>query len=98
MVQSEREGLLDDQKYINGLPDGHPYKSRENVFAFSMACASDMMLQFLAYFVNPAGYSNMGARVTHFVGGRQDQPDFDGCSSYCLFASAVGYGDNTAIC
>jgi molybdopterin-synthase adenylyltransferase len=98
MVQSEREGLLDDQKYINGLPDGHPYKSRENVFAFSMACASDMMLQFLSYFVNPVGYSNMGARVTHFVGGRQDQPDFDGCLPNCLFASALGNGDQTHIC
>jgi molybdopterin-synthase adenylyltransferase len=98
MVQSEREGLLEDQKYINGLPDGHPYKSRENVFAFSMACASDMMLQFLSYFVNPVGYSNMGARVTHFVGGRQDQPDFDGCLPNCLFASALGNGDQTHIC
>jgi molybdopterin-synthase adenylyltransferase len=98
IVQSEREGLLDDQKYINGLPDGHPYKSRENVFAFSMACASDMMLQFLAYFVNPLGYSNMGARVTHFVGGRQDTPDFDGCFPNCLFASALGNGDKTLIC
>lgn len=98
MVQSEREGLLDDPKYISGLPDGHPYKSRENVFAFSMACASDMMLQFLAYFVNPVGYSNMGARVTHFVGGRQDHPDFKGCEPNCFFAGAIGNGDRTLIC
>jgi molybdopterin-synthase adenylyltransferase len=98
MVQSEREGLLDDQQYINGLPDGHPYKSRENVFAFSMACASDMILQFLAYFVNPVGYSNMGARVTHFVGGRQDMPDFDQCLPNCLFTDNLGKGDKTVIC
>lgn len=98
MVQSEREGLLDDPSYINGLPDGHLYKSRENVFAFSMACASDIMLQFLAFFVSPLGYSNMGARVTHFVGGIHDKPDFGRCESNCQFAGAMGDGDRTLIC
>lgn len=97
MVQSEREGLLDDPKYIEGLPDGHPYKSRENVFAFSMACASEMMLQFLAFFVSPVGYANMGARVTHFVGGIHDKPDFGGCELVCQFAQATGNGDRTFI-
>jgi molybdopterin-synthase adenylyltransferase len=98
MVQSEREGLLDDQNYISGLPDGHPYKASENVFAFSMACASDMMLQFLAHFVAPLGYSDMGARVSHFVGGRDDEPDFGGCLPTCGFHAAMGDGDNVVIC
>ena len=97
-VQSEREGLLDDPSYIKGLPSGHPYKASENVFVFSMACATDMLLQFFAYFVCPVGFSNMGMKISHFVGGINDPARFSDCESDCYFLMSTGEGDKAVNC
>jgi hypothetical protein len=97
LVQAEREGLLDDPTYISGLSNDHPLKMRENVFAFSMACASMQMLQMLALTLDPLGQPNPGAQLYHFVGNTTEQPAFDACHPECQFPSLVALGDDCGI-
>ena len=73
-VQLEREGLLDDPRYIDGLPGDHPLKARQNVFAFSMSCASLQTLQMLALVLAPLDQPNPGGQLYHFVGGFMEEP------------------------
>jgi molybdopterin-synthase adenylyltransferase len=96
-VQTEREGNLDNPRYIEGLPDDHPLKARENIFAFSMACASQQMLQMLAFTVAPLDQSNPGAQLYHFVGGYMENSQFGGCRTECLFPSVIAYGDGCGV-
>ena len=92
-VQMEREGLLDDSSYIEGLPKGHLLKMRENVFAFSMSCASLQMLQMLALVLAPLDQPNPGSQLYHFVGGTMEEPSFGGCHPECFFPRNIAYGD-----
>jgi len=93
-VQTEREGNLDDPTYIAGLAKDHPLKARENVFAFSMACASMQMLQMLALALSPLGQSNPGAQLYHFVGGFMEEwPGADACDPDCAFPPLTAFGD-----
>lgn len=92
-VQLEREGRLEDPEYIKGLPKGHPLKTSENVFAFSMSCASLQMLQMLALTLAPLDRSNPGAQLFHFVGGFMEKPDFGTCHHMCSFPQLVAQGD-----
>ncbi len=97
LVQTEREGNLDDPRYIERLPDDHPLKCRENVFAFSMACASQQTLQMLALTISPLDMSNPGAQLYHFVGGFMEKPVFGDCSAECLFSSLIALGDTCGV-
>jgi hypothetical protein len=97
LVQAEREGMLDDPTYISGLSNDHPLKMRENVFAFSMACASMQMLQMLALTLDPLGQPNPGAQLYHFVGNITEPPAFDSCHPECQFPSLVALGDDCGI-
>lgn len=94
LIQVERDGLLDDPTYIERLPNDHPVRAGENVFAFSMACASLQMLQLLALILAPLGQSNPGAQLYHFVGGFMEEPVFPVCNSECLFPTMVAQGDH----
>jgi molybdopterin/thiamine biosynthesis adenylyltransferase len=84
LVQLEREGRLDDPKYIQGLPDGHALKSNENVFPFSMNVASFEMLQFIRMVVAPLGIANVGGDDYQFVIGRHKRDKSD-CRGGCWF-------------
>jgi molybdopterin/thiamine biosynthesis adenylyltransferase len=97
LVQAEREGLLDDPTYISGLSNDHPLKMRENVFAFSMSCASMQMLQMLALTLDPLGQPNPGAQLYHFVGNITEAPVFEKCQTECQFPSVVALGDDCGI-
>jgi hypothetical protein len=97
LVQAEREGFLDDPTYIEGLQIDHPLKARENVFAFSMSCASMQMLQMLAMAVAPLSLSNPGAQLYHFVGAKMEPPDFAPCHPECQFPELVALGDACGI-
>lgn len=94
MVQVERDGYLDDPTYIEGLAKDHPLRARENVFAFSMACASLQMLQLLAVVIDPLGRSNPGEQFYHFVGGFMEPQKPLTCQSECLFPRLVAFGDH----
>lgn len=92
-VTMERQGLLDNPTYIEGLPADHLMRQNENVFAFAMNAAGLMMLQFLSLVVKPAGISNNGAQLYHFVTGSMDKDNLDSCKPTCLFKEHIGYGD-----
>lgn len=97
LVQTEREGLLDDPTYIAGLPKGHPLKTRENVFAFSMGCAGMEMLQMLALVLAPLNQPNPGAQLYHFVGNITEEPTYGSCHIECQFPAITSLGDDCGI-
>lgn len=96
-VQMEREGLLDDPEYIEGLPKDHPLKARENVFAFSMSCASLQTLQMLALVLAPLDQPNPGSQLYHFVGGFMEEMKLRSCHPECLFPSIIALGDSSGV-
>jgi hypothetical protein len=92
-VQAEREGSLDDPKYIAGLPNGHPLKSRQNVSAFALACASRLLLQFISMVIEPLGHNDFGAEHYHFVGDSWESKRLANCEPDCPVRSVTGAGD-----
>jgi molybdopterin/thiamine biosynthesis adenylyltransferase len=96
-VQLEREGFLDDPKYIESLARDHPLRTRENVYAFSSSCGSLQVLQMLAYAIAPLGLSNPGSQIYHFVGGQMEPSVFGSCKQACPFPSFVAKGDDCGV-
>jgi hypothetical protein len=93
LIQTERDGFLDDPKYIERLPDDHPLKRNENVFAFSAGCAALELNQFLSMVLAPGGVSDFGAQRYHLASGTCAR-DERGCRDGCLFSGRLlGLGD-----
>lgn len=97
LVQCERQGLLDDPSYIESLPKDHPLKTRENVFPFSMSCASMQMLQALALILAPLNQPNPGAQLYHFVGNITEPPSYGNCHPECQFPRITALGDHCGV-
>jgi molybdopterin-synthase adenylyltransferase len=58
-VGLERDGLIEDPHYINNAPEiKREYDARENVFCFSMSCASHEVIQFLGYALDESAVSS----------------------------------------
>lgn len=93
LVELERKGLLDDPTYIENLSKDHPLRVRENVFAFSMSCASMQMLQALALVLDPLGQPNPGEQLYHFVGNHMESPVYAECHPECLIPGITALGD-----
>ena len=83
-VNMEREGQLDDPRYIEGLPADHPLRARENVFAFSMNVASLEVLQLISMVVAPQGIADLGGQTYHAVTGELDNDTRD-CNPGCPY-------------
>lgn len=95
-VQMERTGQLDDPVYIAGLDPSHVLRAGQNVSAFSMACASQQLLQLLALVLAPLGQADPGAQIYHFVGHKLDRGLVASCNVDCLFPQLLGDGDRCA--
>ena len=93
LVSVEREGLLDDPKYIQGLAETDPLRRNENVFAFSTSTAAFELLQMLMMVIAPMGVLNPGAQFYHFVPGLLDRPRLEPCDTACSFPAIVALGD-----
>ena len=93
-VTLEREGLLDDPTYIEALPKDHFIHRNENVFAFATNAAGLMILQFLSLIIQPAGISNNGAQIFHFVTGTIETEDAQDCNPQCLFREHANSADH----
>jgi molybdopterin-synthase adenylyltransferase len=96
LVSAEREGYFDDPAYIAGLPEDHPVKRNENVFAFGMSTAAFEVQQFLSMVVAPLGVSNPGAQRYHFVSGNLET-DRAGCEGGCLYPGLTAKGDCSGV-
>ena len=97
LVAAEREGYFDDPRYINGLPEDHPIRRNENVFAFSLSAASFEVLQMLMMLVAPLGVASPGAQIYHFVPGILDEADVRPCEEECPYRGLVAKGDTTGL-
>jgi len=94
LVSVEREGILDDPKYIEGLAVTDPLRRNENVFAFSTAAATFELLQMLMMIVAPLDMPNPGAQFYHFVPGLFDKPRRAPCDDGCPYPELIGRGDH----
>ncbi|GGH42555.1 hypothetical protein GCM10007423_39240 [Dyadobacter endophyticus] len=72
MATLERNGLLDDPDYINGMEDRAIVEAKENVFAFSSHLASMEVLQLISLVIAPSGISNVGQQTYHVKNGTMD--------------------------
>jgi molybdopterin/thiamine biosynthesis adenylyltransferase len=88
LIQTERDGYLDDPKYIEDLPEDHELKRNENVFPFSMSTASFEVLQFLRMVLAPSGISDVGGDDYQFVLSEHKR-DVSSCSPNCYFSGQL---------
>lgn len=96
-VNLERNGLLDDEHYINSLPYGHHLRARENVFAFSMACAAAELLELFRAVARPSGIPDVGATLTHWATATTDRDTSD-CAPACPFSTILlAAGDSAPV-
>lgn len=94
-VSLERSGDLDDTSYIQGLPENHPHRANENVYAFSTACASLEILQWLSMSIAPLDIADVGSWNFHFITGNLDQTS-DSCKPHCLQQQLLATGDHAS--
>jgi molybdopterin-synthase adenylyltransferase len=83
-VTLEREGLLDDATYIEGLPSDHYLRARQNIFSFSMNVASLEVLQLVSMVVAPSGVYDLGIQNHHASTGELDIDSRD-CEPNCPY-------------
>lgn len=96
LVQSDRDGLLDDPSYLARLPERHALRRGENVFAFSAAAASAEIIAALRMIVAPGGYADAGAQHTHFTTGDTDT-DLRTCEPTCPYPAMTAFGDDSGL-
>ena len=93
-VSVEREGLLDDPTYLEGLSRDHFARRNENVFAFAMSAAGMIVNQFISFVIQPVGVSNSGATIYHFVTATLDKDPRLYCKLDCAYQAEVASGEN----
>jgi molybdopterin/thiamine biosynthesis adenylyltransferase len=92
-ADTERNGLLDDPSYMQGLPADHRLKRSENVYPFSTNLASMEVMQFIAL---AAGLPQLDAgRVQRFylVPGMMESQESHACNPSCDISNLVATGD-----
>ena len=93
-IALERDGLLDDPSYIESLPEDSPYKRNENVFLFSMALASDMVLEAIKSFGNISGRAPSNRKRFIYPHSIIENEIKLSCNENCSFNELKGLGDS----
>ncbi len=93
-VALDMSGFLGDPAYIENLPKEHFAKKGENVYAFSLAASSNMMLQFLSLVLQPRGVY-YGSKEMNFTTGTIDSDFAFKCKETCLTPIILASGDVT---
>ena len=90
-VQLDRDGHLDDPRYIENNSD-LIHRGSENVFAFSLNVSGLEVLRFLNYIFRPSKSQFVGPQIYHFLGG---DIEFDTkiCATNCHFPAKLARGD-----
>jgi molybdopterin/thiamine biosynthesis adenylyltransferase len=93
-VELEKQGLIEDTSYIQGLPDNHHLKNRENISPFSFNLASMEVLHFMALLTDLVEPENYGEQKYRFKHGFLSRNYDVSCENECDFADNVGVGDS----
>lgn len=92
-VNLERDGLLDDRSYLQGLHIDDPRRHSENTFPFSITLAGHETLQLIALVTNLLNLPNLGDQRYHYNTG-QMKVRFKACKSTCLFPHLAASGES----
>jgi molybdopterin/thiamine biosynthesis adenylyltransferase len=92
LVQVERDGSLDDESYIAGLPADSPLRRRENVAAFSTSVAAALLEQFVSYVAQPSGSGDPGP-LRFSLRDASVTRDSTTCETGCEYQASAGVGD-----
>jgi hypothetical protein len=92
-VSLEQTGMLDNQSYIQGLPDDNPLKRRENVIALSGSVASFEVLQLVAMVSGLMDVPDPGQQRYAYYPGNVRLERYVGCRTECMTQSFLAKGD-----
>ena len=92
LVQVERDGSLDNRRYIANLPPDSPIRRRENVAAISASVTAALLEQFITYVAHPSGFGDPGP--LRFSLRDHDVKRLDtACRDGCPYPLSVGKGN-----
>lgn len=92
-MATEREGLLDDPSYIQGLPEDHKFKRNENIFPFSANLASLEVMNLIEMVTSIGDRDYYGTQRYHYNQGCISLDHEPKCEDGCLFKEFVATGD-----
>lgn len=93
-IELERQGMLDDPSYMNGLPENHQLKSRENIAPFGFNLASMEVLHFISLVTRLTDSEYYGEQKYRFKHGYLSRNYDIHCTPGCQFQRDIGLGDS----
>ena len=93
-VELERQGMLDDPSYMDGLPENHQLKSRENISPFGFNLASMEVLHFITLVTDLTDSKYYGEQKYRFKQGFLSRNYDMECEPGCEFTRDIGMGDS----
>lgn len=93
-VDTERNGLLEDPTYLQGLPRDHRLRQSENVYPFSVNLASMEVLHLVGLAGELPQVASFGAQRVHFVAGIMESDRSLKCRPGCGIDELVASGDS----
>lgn len=92
-VSTEKEGLLENPSYIQGLPVDHQFRRNENIFPFSMNLASLEVLQFIEQTTGIGHQHYIGTQRYSYNHGYILVDDERCCQQDCYFQAGIALAD-----